>query len=64
MITILYMWGIVTMASRGTYSTDPFVRNDWKHMGEYATMQHCEDAAKALAVQDKIFRCINTGRPK
>lgn len=60
MIITLYTWGVVAMAyssSRGTMQA-----HDWKNLGNYSTMQTCEDAAKALAVQDKIFRCVVSGK--
>lgn len=57
MIVTLYTWGIVAMAYN---SSERAVVNshDWKNLGNFSTVQTCEDAAKVLAVQNKIFRCV------
>jgi hypothetical protein len=55
MTAYLFAW-IIT----GTYSRPD--NTEWKNLGEYATVQHCENAGRQLGIKPELFRCVLTGK--
>lgn len=54
---ILMIWTLVGFA--GTNSSTYKVY-DWRPLGEFATQQRCEEAARQLVIDPKNFRCVRS----
>ncbi len=52
MIAILFAWQVVA----GNYSHKYY---DWRNLGEFSSIESCQDAIKRLAIDPKTARCIN-----
>ena len=57
MTHILMIWTLVGFA--GTNSSTYKVY-DWRPLGEFATQQRCEEAARQLVIDPKNFRCVRS----
>jgi len=60
MSTILFVWSVVAMGNTGKYGREYY--NGWTYSGEYATVQHCENAGRQLGLKPESFRCVPTGK--
>lgn len=60
-IAILFVWQVVT--GKASYNSAQY---EWKNLGEFVSMEACDKAAKNLAIDTKMYRCINksTGETK
>lgn len=56
-VITLYLWTVVA----GNHSG--YAVRDWRHMGEFASVAHCEKAREKLGVIAERARCVDTGLP-
>ena len=61
-IVILYVWTVVAASYSPAHGTRQHL--DWRNLGEYASVQKCEDASKQFGIHPKRIRCVDTGRTK
>lgn len=58
--TILFIWSMVAMSQDHVYGRQTGYA--WTYSGEYATVQHCENAGRQLGIKPEFFRCVPTGK--
>lgn len=50
-MTILFIWAVLASDRGATYA-------GWRALAEFETVARCEDAAKALALDARNYRCV------
>ena len=61
-IFALYLWTTVGVgASNSVYVA---TRQDWRHSGNFASVQKCEAGASQLGLKAGTYRCVDTGMVK
>lgn len=60
---ILVIWTVVGFA---VTSGSVYERKDWRPVGEFATAEACDEAARQLGYPkyDNRYRCLNKNLPK
>ena len=59
-IFALYLWTTVGVGA-GNYQHPVHTREDWRHAGNFASVQKCEAGASHLGLKAGTYRCIDTG---